>query len=67
MSFVSAPFEAVVDVVTSVVEAVIQIVEVVVEAVMVLLGYDGGSTQVIEYYEVRNVPLLTTPIKKILF
>ncbi len=57
MSFVADVVEAVVDVVVSIVEAVVQVVEVVIELVMVLLGFDGGSTQIIEYFEVRNYPL----------
>ena len=57
MGFVASVFTAVVDVVVSIVETVVQVVEMVVQAVMVLLGFDGGSTQVIEYYEVHNVPL----------
>ena len=64
MSFVASVFEAVVDVVVSIVEAVVSIVEIVVEAVMVLLGFDGGSTQVIEYYEVHNIPLFDDPDRK---
>ena len=64
MSFVGNFFSAVVDVIVSIVETVIQIVEVVIQAIMVLLGFDGGSTQVIEYYEVRNVPLFNDPDKK---
>ena len=29
----------------------------VVQLIMVLLGWDGGSTQIIEYFEVRNYPI----------
>ena len=64
MSFVADFFSAVVDIIVTIVETVIQIVEIVIQAIMVLLGFDGGSTQVIEYYEVRNVPLFNDPDKK---
>ena len=64
MSFVGNFFSAVVSVIVSIVETVIQIIEVVIEAIMVLLGFTGGSTQIIEYYEVRNVPLFNDPDKK---
>ncbi len=57
MSFVASIVEAVVDVIVFIVEAVVQVVEMVVQLIMVLLGMDGGSTQIIEYYEVHNVPL----------
>jgi len=56
-SAVSAIIDVVVDIVVGIVEAVIQIVEVVIQLIMVLLGFDGGSTQIIEYFEVRNYPL----------
>ena len=59
MGFVASVFTAVVDVVVSIVETIVQVVEVAIQAVMVLLGFDGGSTQVIEYFEVFNVPLFT--------
>ena len=61
MSFIGSIFSAIVNVIVSIVEAVIQVVEVVVQLIMVLLGWDGGSTQVIEYYEVHNVPLFDDP------
>lgn len=57
MSFVASVFTAVVDVIVGIVEAVVQVVEMVVQLIMVLLGYDGGSTQIVEYFEVRNYPL----------
>jgi len=57
MGFVASIFTAVVDVIVSIVEAVVQVVEMVVQLVMVLLGWDSGSTQIIEYYEVHNIPL----------
>ena len=57
MGFVASIFTAVVDVVVTIVEMVVQVVETVVQLVMVLLGWDGGSTQIIEYFEVHNVPL----------
>jgi hypothetical protein len=64
MGFVASVISAVVDIVVSIVEAVVQIVEVVVQLIMVLLGYDGGSTQIIEYFEVRNYPLFDDVDKK---
>jgi hypothetical protein len=57
MSFVASVFEAIVDVIVFIVEAVVQVVEMVVQLIMVLLGWDSGSTQIIEYYEVHNIPL----------
>lgn len=57
MGFVASIFTAIVDVVVTIVEMVVQVVEMVVQLVMVLLGWDGGSTQIIEYFEVHNVPL----------
>jgi len=61
MSFVATVVTAVVniviDVVVYIVEAVIQVVELVIHLIMVLLGWDGSSDQIIEYYEVYNVPL----------
>ena len=57
MGFIANVLSAIVDVVVAIVMAVVQIVEVVIQLIMVLLGYDGGSTQVIEYFEVRNYPL----------
>jgi hypothetical protein len=57
MGFIASVISAIVDVVVSIVEAVVQIVELVVQLIMVLLGFDGGSTQIVEYFEVRNYPL----------
>ena len=64
MSFVADVFSAIVDVIVSIVETVIQIVEVIIQAIMVLLGFDGGSTQIIEYFEVHNIPLFEDVDKK---
>ena len=64
MSFVASIVEAVVDVIVFIVEAVVQVVEMVVQLIMVLLGWDSGSTQIIEYYEVHNIPLFEDPDKK---
>jgi len=64
MSFVASIFEAVIDVIVFIVEAVVQVVEMVVQLIMVLLGMDGGSTQIIEYYEVHNIPLFDDVDKK---
>ena len=64
MSFVVSIVEAVVDVVVFIVEAVVSVVEMVVQLIMVLLGMDGGSTQIIEYYEVHNIPLFDNVDKK---
>jgi len=64
MSFIGNFFSAVVSVIVSIVETVIQVVELVIQAIMVLLGFDGGSSQTVEYYEVRNVPLFNDPDKK---
>ena len=57
MGFVASIFTAIVDVIVTIVEVVVQIVEMVVMLIMVLLGYDGGSSQTVEYFEVHNVPL----------
>ena len=57
MSFIANVLSFIVDVIVSIVEAVIQIVELIIQALMVLLGFDGGSSQTIEYYEVHNIPL----------
>lgn len=61
MGFVVSLIEAVVDVVTAVIKAivdiVIQVVEVVIFTIMILLGFEFGEDQIIEYFEVRNVPL----------
>ena len=59
MSFIGSIFSAIISVVVFIVEAVVQVVEVIVQLIMVLLGCDGGSTQIIEYYEVHNFPLFT--------
>ena len=59
MGFIANIFQAAVDIVVAIVDAVVQVVETVITAVMVILGYDGGSTQVVEYYEVHNIPLFT--------
>tara|TARA_B100000470_G_scaffold213762_1_gene194528 strand:+ start:1728 stop:4457 length:2730 start_codon:yes stop_codon:yes gene_type:complete len=56
MGFIASVISAIVDVIVYIVEAVVQIVEMVVQLIMVLLGY-GGSTQIVEYFEVRNYPL----------
>ena len=57
MGFVASIFTAIIDVIVTIVEMVVQVVEMVVQLIMVLLGWDGGSTQIIEYFEVHNVPL----------
>ena len=64
MSFIASIVEAIVDVIVFIVEAVVQVVEMVVQLIMVLLGMDGGSSQVIEYYEVHNIPLFDDVDKK---
>jgi len=64
MSFIADIFSAIVDVIVFIVEAVVQVVEMVVQLIMVLLGWDSGSTQIIEYYEVHNVPLFEDVDKK---
>ena len=64
MGFIGSIVGAVVDVVVGIVEAVVQVVEVAVQLVMVLLGFDSGSTQVVEYFEVRNYPLFDDIDKK---
>ena len=64
MSFIASVLSAIVDVVVFIVEAVVQVVEMVVQLIMVLLGMDTGSTQVIEYYEVHNIPLFDDVDKK---
>ena len=57
MSFIGSIFSAIISVIVSIVEAIVQVVEMVIQLIMVLLGFDGGSTQIIEYFEVRNYPL----------
>jgi hypothetical protein len=42
-------------------QAVVQIIEMVIHLIMILLGWDSGSTQIIEYFEVHNVPLFDDP------
>jgi|LWDU01.1.fsa_nt_gi hypothetical protein len=64
MGFIANIFSAIIDVIVTIVEAVIQVVEMVVQMIMVLLGWDGGSSQTIEYYEIHNVPLFDEPDKK---
>jgi len=64
MGFIASIFSAIINVIVTIVEAVIQVVEMVVQMIMILLGWDGGSTQIIEYYEVHNVPLFDEPDKK---
>jgi len=64
MSFIGSIFSAIVDIIVSIVETVIQIVELIIQAIMVLLGFDGGSTQIIEYFEVHNIPLFEDVDKK---
>ena len=57
MSFIGSIFSFIGSVIVGIVEAVIQVVEVVIQLIMVLLGFDGGSSQTVEYFEVRNYPL----------
>jgi hypothetical protein len=57
MSFIGSVVSAIVSVIVYIVEAVVQVVEMIIHLIMILLGWDGGSTQIIEYYEVQNVPL----------
>ena len=58
MGFIAALiFVVVVVVVVVIVYVVIQVIEVVINLIMILLGFDGGSTQIVEYYEVHNTPL----------
>ena len=64
MGFIGDIFSAIIDVIVFIVEAVIQVVEMVVQLIMILLGWDSGSTQIIEYYEVHNVPLFDDVDKK---
>jgi hypothetical protein len=42
-------------------EAIVQVIEMVIHLIMVILGWDSGSTQIIEYFEVHNVPLFDDP------
>ena len=64
MGFIGDIFSAIIDVIVFIVEAVIQVVEMVVQLIMILLGWDSGSSQVIEYYEVHNIPLFDDVDKK---
>ena len=64
MSFIASVLEAIVEVIVFIVEAVVQVIEMVVQLIMILLGWDSGSTQTIEYYEVHNIPLFDDPDKK---
>jgi len=65
MSFVGDVLgQFIVDVIVYIVEAVISIVEMIVQLIMILLGWDSGSTQIIEYYEVHNIPLFDDVDKK---
>ena len=64
MGFIASIISAVVDVIVDIVEAVIQVIEIVIQIIMVLLGFNGGSTQVVEYFEVRNYPLFDEIDKK---
>jgi hypothetical protein len=64
MSFIASIFTAIIDIIVSIVEAVIAIVEMIVQLIMILLGWDSGSSQTIEYYEVHNIPLFNDVDKK---
>ena len=64
MSFIGDIFSAIIDVIVYIVEAVIQVIEMIIHLIMILLGWDSGSTQIIEYYEVHNVPLFDDVDKK---
>ena len=55
MSFIADIVEAVIDIVVAVVEIIVQIVEVIIEFIMTLLGFNE-TEQIIEYFEVHNVP-----------
>jgi len=63
-SAISSIINVIVDVIVGIVEAIVQIVETVILLIMVLLGYDTGGTQTVEYYEVRNYPLFGDVDKK---
>ena len=63
-SAISTVINVIVDVVVGIVEAVVQIVETVILLIMVLLGYDTGGSQTVEYFEVRNYPLFDDVDKK---
>jgi len=65
MSFIGDVLgQFIVDVIVYIVEAIINVIEVIIQLIMILLGWDGGSTQVIEYFEVRNIPLFEDVDKK---
>lgn len=55
--------DAVVDIIETIVDIVVQIVETVVTVVMTLLGFNQED-QVVEYFDVRNVPLFEDPDKQ---
>ena len=63
-SAISSIINVIVDVIVGIVEAIVQIVETVILLIMVLLGYDTGGTQIVEYFEVRNYPLFNDVDKK---
>ena len=63
-SAITTVINVIVDVVVGIVEAVVQIVETVILLIMVLLGYDTGGSQTVEYFEVRNYPLFNDVDKK---
>jgi hypothetical protein len=63
MSFIASILSAIIDVIVFIVEAIVQVVETIVHLIMILLGWDSGSTQIIEYYEVHNIPLFDDPDK----
>ncbi|SVC16326.1 uncharacterized protein METZ01_LOCUS269180, partial [marine metagenome] len=44
-----------------IVQALVQVIEMVIHLIMILLGWDSGSTQIIEYFEVHNIPLFDDP------
>jgi len=50
--------EDIVDIIIAVVEIVIEIVEAIIEFIMSLLGFED---QVIEYFDVQNIPLFENP------
>jgi len=64
MAFVASVFTALINVIVSIVDAVVAIVEMIVQLIMILLGWDSGSSQTIEYYEVHNIPLFDNVDKK---
>jgi len=64
MSAVVEAFEWVADVVIDIVEGIVSLVEIVIEAVSVILFGPDDTIQIVEYYEVRNVPLFANPDNK---